>query len=138
MGDIFYIIIFNFVGLPAMIYRNFQYAHELLIWDNQSKGINTSNHVRKFVLFQSWGSNMRQVRLLGFVFYVVVAYFTLILAFPLILCSLVRIVKILFDFHFIWFTTDFLGLSGGVIFVYSCVMHVLFSFLDWIFKRRNR
>lgn len=137
MGDIFYIIMINFVVLSAVIYRNFSYSHELLVCDGLSKTIFLSAPIRKFLLLHSWGKSTGRVRLLGFLFYILAAYFSLILALPVILCSLILIAKIIFGVHFTWFTTSILGLSGIAIMCYSGVMHIIFSILDWVLRKRR-
>ena len=137
MGDIFYIILIDFVVLLAVIYRNFSYSHELLVSDGLSKTIYLSVRIRKFLLLQNWGKSTGRVRLLGFWFYVLTAYFSLILALPVILCSLIRIAKIIFGLHFTWFTTSILGLIGSAIMCYSGVMHAIFSILDWFSKKKG-
>lgn len=135
MRDIFYIIIYNLV-LLAVIYRNFDYSHELQKNDYVSKTIQLSAKIRKITLLRSSENGMKKIRLFGFIFHVVVANFTLILALFVVLCSFVRLVKIIFNFQFIWFTTSFLGLSAVAIIGYSGVMHIFFSFVNWIYKRK--
>lgn len=138
MGDVFYIIISNLIFLPVVIYRNFDYSHELLIPDNHSKIVYPSLTIKKIFLLRRWRTDTGKVRLLGFVFHIMVACFTFLLAFLVVFCSLVSIVKIVFDFHFTWFTTAILSLSGAAIFGYSGVAHILFGLLDWSVKRRGR
>lgn len=138
MKEIIFIIIMNFILLPIAVNRNLEYSNELLCASAKQKTMQLSNKARKILLLRSVAkSGLSEVRVLGFLHYVLVAYPFLLCAAITILLSLVSIVKLTFGLGFMWISHNVLVLVGLALMGYSVLTLIIFGFLSWISNKKQ-
>lgn len=133
MNDIIRIIFINLILFPIVVYRNLCFSIVLMYGEAHPK------IMRKEILKQrSLGLKHTREKAngIGGLFEITTTIPTLFMLILLSVCSLVKIIKTIFNWQFIWLSTDLLVLIGFISMGYSVLMIIIFGIVSWICKAK--
>lgn len=132
MKDSFYLLCIS-GALIMLSWHNFKESYDLLFDPAMNLNIKLSKKSRQILLIRMEG----KVSILGLVYHIINTYLAFSLSVLLICLIIVKIIKQIFNLHFIWFSAGILYFSSFLLLGYSTVMVVIFGFLSWVSKRKR-